>query len=85
MDSIKQLSDPYVRKHLTAWLEEQVRDDRRHAIADAMVAQVLTDEEYYSSQGWWKVYDDANCNAIERMYNECQRVNYDAFRGEHYI
>jgi hypothetical protein len=61
--------DPYTLRHLDAWLEHEVRGDScRDEVRTAMLELLTDDPEYWSSQGWWNVYDRAKCDRIEAQY-----------------
>ena len=57
--------DPYTRKHLDRWLDDQINGDgRRDAVRAAMLAFIADDPEYWGSQSWWLVYDRAKCQDV---------------------
>ncbi len=71
--NVKHISgiDPYTVRHLDAWLEREVHENERDAIRAYMLQTVAEDEEYWSAQGWFRVYDHArrDCYATQRRIN----------------
>lgn len=61
--------DSYTIKHLDAWLEHQVNGDSCRAEVRASMLKLAEDDaEYWSSQGWWNLFDRANCSDILRRH-----------------
>lgn len=57
--------DRYTARHLDNWLDHQISGDTLRAhIRDAMIAFIAQDEEYWGSQSWWNVFDQAKCQRI---------------------
>lgn len=58
--------DSYTLSHLDAWLVAQINGDtQRAAIRDRMVSFAESDDaEYWSAQGWWNLYDRADCDQL---------------------
>lgn len=58
--------DTYTLKHLDAWLDTQIGGDiRRAKVRAAMLTFIAGDQEYWSSQSWWRVYDGAKCEMLD--------------------
>jgi hypothetical protein len=61
--------DPYVLKHLDAWLDREIDGDTcRSEVRAAMLGLVEQDPEYWGSQSWWNVFDRVGGDRIrERL------------------
>lgn len=60
--------DAATLKHLDAWLADQFNGDQYRAqVRETMLSYAQDDIEYWSAQSWWKLFDHANCERIERV------------------
>ncbi len=50
--------DTYTRQHLLNWVEHQFREEDQESVFDSMASFLFhaDDVDYWTNQGWWRVY-----------------------------